>query len=84
MPLLTGCISREIRDEVRFKHAEMYVFVDRLNSNDQTRHPTQQQEEDMLRANLKDFESYDRILNGWNPTVILPEVNINGKPGNIP
>lgn len=81
--LVTGCTPRSGKDQVRNKHAQLYVWVQRINDPDEKKHPTPAQNEDMLRSCLKDFESLDRMMNNWKPASEMPAVDLNGKPSTI-
>lgn len=78
---LSGCVSRSVKDNIRDKHAVLYVYTKRINNPDQNRRPTQQENEAVIKAMLKDIESLDRVLNNWKPTITIPEVDIEGNSG---
>jgi hypothetical protein len=78
---LSGCCAtREIRDQVRDKHAILYVYVQRMSDPDIAKRPTPGQNEQMIKLTLKDFESLDKVLNNWKPNSAIPEVDPSGKP----
>lgn len=78
---LCGCgASRSVRNLVRDKHVQMYVYVQRLNDPDQTKRPTPEQNVEMIKLTLKDMESLDRILNNWKENATLSTIDLDGKP----
>jgi len=77
--LLTGCgAPPAAKSLVRDKHAQLAVLVKRLNNPEKK--PTYDQVSIILKSTLKDYESLDKLLNGWKPTHVMPEVNLNGDP----
>lgn len=76
---LSGCVSRPAKVLVRDKHAQLHVWVQRINDPDPLKRPTPEQNEEMLRAVLKDMESLDRILNNWKPSSVMEEANLDGR-----
>lgn len=79
--LVCGCskIPRRTNDEIRRKHVVLKVLVDRISNQDNTRKPTKEELEDTVKLCLKDYESLDRLLNNWKPTIEMPEVDMEGK-----
>lgn len=70
----TGCrANREVKEEVRNKHAELYSYIKRIDDKDKSNDPTPEQNTQMLRSCLVDFESVDKVLNNWKPSTVLPE-----------
>lgn len=79
--LLAGCDApQDAKTLVKDKHAQLYVFVQRINDKDESKHPTPAQMADMLRASLKDMESLDKLLNDWKKSGTMSEVDTNGRP----
>lgn len=81
--LLTGCprhVSPETADEIRNKHAESYVFAQRLNDQDPQKRPTDAQKDLFIKAAAKDYESLDREVNHWQPSSGIKAIDMNGKP----
>lgn len=77
--LLSGCDAPPAAKQiVRDKHAQMYVWVQRINSSDATKHPTPEQNAEMLRAVLKDMESLDKLINNWKKSPVMDETNLKG------
>lgn len=62
---ITGCTRQEVKDIVRDKHALLYVFCKRFDNPDPAKRPTYEECESMLRATLKDYESFDKAFNNW-------------------
>lgn len=67
---------QQAKDIVRDKHAQFYVWMERVNNPDATKRPTQDQNEQMLRAVLKDYESLDKLLNNWKENTAMKEVQL--------
>lgn len=81
--LLSGCarrVSPETAEEIRNKHAESYVFAQRLNDQDQQKRPTDAQKDMFIKAAAKDYESFDREVNNWQPSSGMKTLDLNGKP----
>jgi len=73
---ISGCVSREVKNRVRDKHAVLYVYVGRMNSPDKNRRPMPQENEEMVKASLKDMESLDKVINNWKPSPVMKEVDL--------
>lgn len=81
---VSGCDApQEAKDLVRDKHAQLYVYVERLQSTDTSKRPTQEQTEQMIKALLKDMESLDKLLNNWKKDSSMKEVHVNGNNGSV-
>jgi pectin methylesterase-like acyl-CoA thioesterase len=74
--VLTGCQSAQMKSMVREKHAQVYVFVERMN--DPNRRPTEADKDIFIKATLRDYESYDMIINNWRPSPVMESVDADG------
>ena len=84
MAISIGCDApQDAKNTVKDKHAQLYVFIKHMNDPDVSKHPTQAEEEAMLKACLKDMESLDILLNSWTPNSSMPSVTIDGKDSNV-
>lgn len=80
---LVGCarsVSPGTADGIRNKHAESYVFAQRLNDADPQKRPTEAQKDMFIKSAAKDYESFDREVNNWKPTSGMKSLDLNGKP----
>ena len=81
--LFSGCarqVSPETAEEIRNKHAESYVFAQRLNDTDPQKRPNDAQKDMFIKAAAKDYESLDREVNNWQPSSGMKTLDLNGKP----
>ena len=74
--VIAGCVPAEAKSKVREKHAELYVYVKRINDPDESKRPTKEQNEILIRSIAKDFESFDRMFNNWKPSSVMDESSI--------
>lgn len=71
-----GCVPSEAKRNVRNKHAELYVYVKRLDDPDPTKRPTKEENETMIRSIAKDYESFDMMMNNWKPNPAMGTTSI--------
>lgn len=77
---LMGCVSREVRDVIRSKHATSHVLRGRLVDDDPTNDPTKEQLKSFMISTAKDWESMDRAINNWKPKQgSMKSVNLEGE-----
>ena len=71
---ICGCgPSQKVKDMIRDEHAQLYVYVKKFKDPDQMKRPTQDQNERLIKANLKNSESRDKEFNGWVPSSTMEE-----------
>jgi hypothetical protein len=56
---------RAAKDLVRNKHAQTYVLSKRLQDEDKSNDPSEEQLKDFVINTAKDWESLDKLLNDW-------------------
>lgn len=65
--LFLGCNKKEIGQLIAGKHAQSYVFIQRMNDQDITKRPTNEEMTIFINAAGKDYESLDIYFNNWKP-----------------
>jgi hypothetical protein len=82
--ILTGCNKEEVKTLIRTKHAQAYVFIERLNNPDVTKRPTDAEKDEFIKACAKDYESLDRVINNWKSTggSAMKPVDVDGNKTN--
>lgn len=76
--ILVGCDKKEVKDLIRNKHAESYIFVQRVNNPDPSKRPSPQEMTAFINAAAKDYESMDIYINNWKPDPTMSAVDMNG------
>lgn len=77
--LFAGCDTPpEAKQQIMSKHAEFYVFTQRMHDPDPANRPTPAQMQMMIETATKDVESLDRIVNGWKPDDAMKSVDFKG------
>ncbi len=77
--LVSGCDAPpEAKSLVHDKHAQLYVWVQRIDSPNPAMRPTNEQNAEMIKAILKDFESLDKVINNWKKNSTIDEVDLHG------
>ncbi len=72
--ILSGCVSSDGKAQIRSMHAKAYV----LNKRNHGHQPLTNAEKDaFIDATAKDWESIDKMINGWKPTESIQSIPLN-------
>lgn len=76
VPFLFGCISNETKSRVKDQHAVYNVYIRSMDGNKTTR----EQDQQMVKSAALSFQALDREVNGWQPSIVMPEIKLDPKP----